>query len=150
MRCSFLLEAQSSYADAIRSVDPQWAAMSGYRVGEMYRTLHHDLMLIPPTDKAKTESDKQLFYGIMHVRYRVLLEKGMEMMKRTLALGEKTGVGSAWMKRAELLKVEMDKALEDEKAVIAKFPFTEEELQKALEIMKKKAADDLAKASAKK
>ena len=86
----------------------------------------------------------------MHVRYRVLLEKGMEMMKRTLALGEKTGVGSAWMKRAEVLKVEMDKALEDEKAVIAKFPFTEEELQKALEIMKKKAADDLAKASAKK
>jgi tetratricopeptide (TPR) repeat protein len=149
MRCSFLLEAQSSYADAIRSVDPQWAAMSGYRVGEMYRTLHHDLMLIPPTDKAKTEHDKQLFYGIMHVRYRVLLEKGMEMMKRTLALGEKTGVGSAWMKRAETLKGEMDQALEEEKAMIGKFPFTEEELQKALEIMKKKAADDQAKAAKK-
>ena len=149
MRCMFLLEAQSSYADAIRSVDPQWAAMSGYRVGEMYRTLHHDLMLIPPTDKAKTESDKQLFYGIMHVRYRVLLEKGMEMMKRTLALGEKTGVGAAWMKRAETLKVEMDQALDEEKALLAKFPFTEEELQKALEIMKRKAADDQAKAAKK-
>ena len=149
MRCAFLLEAQSSYADAIRSVDPQWAAMSGYRVGEMYRTLHHDLMLIPPTDKAKTDSDKQLFYGIMHVRYRVLLEKGMDMMKRTLALGEKTGVGAAWMKRAEILKAEMDKALEDEKAVIAKFPYTEVELEKALEIMKKKAADDQAKAASK-
>ena len=149
MRCAFLLEAQSSYADAIRSVDPQWAAMSGYRVGEMYRTLHHDLMLIPPTDKAKTENDKQLFYGIMHVRYRVLLEKGMEMMKRTLALGEKTGVGSAWMKRAETLKGEMDQALEAERAILGKFPFTEEELQKALEIMKKKAADDQAKAAKK-
>ena len=149
MRCMFLLEAQSSYADAIRSVDPQWAAMSGYRVGEMYRTLHHDLMLIPPTEKAKTESDKQLFYGIMHVRYRVLLEKGMEMMKRTLALGEKTGVGAAWMKRAETLKVEMDQALDEEKALLAKFPFTEEELQKALEIMKRKAADDQAKAAKK-
>ena len=149
MRCMFLLEAQTSYADAIRSVDPQWAAMSGYRVGEMYRTLHHDLMLIPPTDKAKTESDKQLFYGIMHVRYRVLLEKGMEMMKRTLALGEKTGVGAAWMKRAEALKVEMDQALDGERAILAKFPFTEEELQKALEIMKKKAEGDQAKAAKK-
>jgi tetratricopeptide (TPR) repeat protein len=136
MRCAFLLEAQSSYADAIRAVDPQWAAMSGFRVGEMYRTLHHDLMLIPPTAQAKTESDKQLFYGIMHVRYRVLLEKGMEMMKRTLALGERTGVGSAWMKRAEDLRLEMDKALDEEKAAIARFPFTEGELQKALEIMK--------------
>ena len=137
MRCTFLLEAQASYADAIRAVDQQWAAMSGFRVGEMYRTLHHDLMLIPPTDKAKTEHDKQLFYGIMHVRYRVLLEKGVEMMKRTLALGEKTGVGEAWMKRATAMKAEMGQALEDEKATIAKFPFTEEELQKALDIMKK-------------
>ena len=149
MRCAFLLDAQASYADAIRAVDPQWAAMSGYRVGEMYRTLHHDLMMIPPNDKAKTESDKQLFYGIMHVRYRVLLEKGDEMMKRTLALGDKTGVGAAWMKRAETLKAEMDQALEDEKATIAKFPFTEEELQKALDIMKKHADGSLPKAGAK-
>ncbi|MBX3206685.1 MAG: tetratricopeptide repeat protein [Labilithrix sp.] len=147
MRCQLLLDAQSSYADAIRSVDLHWAAMSGYRVGEMYRTLHQHLMMIPPTDKAKTESDKQLFYGIMHVRYRALLEKGIEMMKRTLALGERTGVASGWMKRAESAKAEMDRALEEEKATIKRFPFTEETLEKTLEIMKKKAADDAAKAS---
>ncbi|MBX3192539.1 MAG: tetratricopeptide repeat protein [Labilithrix sp.] len=148
-RCAHLLEAQSAYADAIRSVDPHWAAMSGFRVGEMYRKLHTDLMLIPPTEKAKTEHDKQLFYGIMRVRYRVLLEKGLEMMKRTLALGERTGAAPVWMKRAEAAKIEMERALEEEKAVIAKFPFTEEELQKALEIMKKRAADDQAKANKK-
>ena len=147
MRCQLLLDAQSSYADAIRSVDLHWAAMSGYRVGEMYRTLHHHLMMIPPTEKAKTESDKQLFYGIMHVRYRALLEKGIEMMKRTLALGERTGVASAWMKRAEAAKVEMDRALEEEKATLAKLPYSEETLEKTLEIMKKKAADDAAKAA---
>ena len=148
MRCQLLLDAQSSYADAIRSVDLHWAAMSGYRVGEMYRTLHHHLMMIPPTEKAKTESDKQLFYGIMHVRYRALLEKGIEMMKRTLALGERTGVAAAWMKRAEAAKAEMERALEEEKATLAKLPYTEETLEKTLEIMKKKAADDAAKATA--
>lgn len=146
MRCQHLLDAQSAYADAIRSIDPHWTAMSGYRVGEMYRTLHHDLMLIPPTDKAKTDSDKQLFYGIMHVRYRVLLEKGIAMMERTIAFGDKTGAASAWMKRAAAAKAEMQKALEEERAQIAKFPFTEAELEKALEIMKKKAAADAAKA----
>lgn len=149
-RCMHLLDAQAAYADAIRSVDPHWAAMSGYRVGEMYRSLHHHLMLIPPTEKAKTESDKQVFYGIMHVRYRVLLEKGLEMMKRTLALGEKTGVASAWMKRAEAAKAEMEQALEEEKATLAKMPFTEEELQKALEIMKKQANGELPKVPTKK
>lgn len=147
VRCQLLLDAQSSYADAIRSVDPHWAAMSGYRVGEMYRSLHQHLMMIPPTDKAQTESDKQLFYGIMHVRYRALLEKGIEMMKRTLALGERTGAASAWMKRAESAKAEMDRALEEEKATIERFPFTEETLEKTLEIMKKKAADDAVKAT---
>jgi tetratricopeptide (TPR) repeat protein len=136
-RCAYLLEAQGAYANAIRSVDPQWAAMSGFRVGEMYRSLHRDLMLIPPTEKAKTESDKQLFYGIMHVRYRNLLLKGIDMMDRTLGLGERTGAATAWMKRADAMKAEMNKALEDEKAQLAKYPFTEGELEKALEIMKK-------------
>jgi tetratricopeptide (TPR) repeat protein len=149
MRCQLLLDAQSSYADAIRSVDLHWAAMSGYRVGEMYRDLHRHLMMIPPTDKAKTESDKQLFYGIMHVRYRALLDKGIEMMKRTLALGERTGVASGWMKRAEAAKAEMDRALEEEKAILKTFPFTEETLEKTLEIMKRKAAAEAAKNTSK-
>ncbi|MBX3229125.1 MAG: tetratricopeptide repeat protein [Labilithrix sp.] len=152
MRCQYLLDAQSSYADAIRSVDLHWAAMSGVRVGQMYRTLHQHLMMIPPTEKAKTDSDKQLFYGIMHVRYRALLDKGIEMMKRTLALGSKPemqGVATAWMKRAEEAKKEMEEALEQEKAILKTFPYTEETLEKTLEIMKKKAADEAAKASAK-
>ena len=164
LRCQGLLDAQSAYADAIRSVDLHWAAMSGFRVGEMYRTLHHHLMMIPPPEKAKTEHDRQLFYGIMHVRYRVLLEKGVEMMKRTLALGERVAadarregkdardgeLAASWMKRAEAAKAEMEKALEEETAQIAKFPFTEEELEKALAIMKRKAAEDADKKAAKK
>jgi hypothetical protein len=149
MRCQLLLDAQSSYADAIRSADLHWAAMSGYRVGEMYRALHRHLMMIPPTDRAKTDSDRQLFYGIMHVRYRALLDKGIEMMKRTLALGERTGVASAWIKRAEAAKAEMEKALEEERAILKTFPYSEETLEKTLAIMKKKMADDAAKAGAK-
>jgi hypothetical protein len=148
MRCALLLQAQSDYADAIRSVDLHWAAMSGFRVGQMYRTLHQHLMMIPPTEKAKTDSDKQLFYGIMHVRYRALLDKGIEMMKRTIALGQKPemqGVAVAWIKRAESAKAEMELALEDEKAILKTFPYSEETLEKTLEIMKKKMADDAAK-----
>lgn len=151
-RCQLLLEAQSSYADAIRSVDLHWAAMSGYRVGQMYRTLHQHLMMIPPTDKAKTDSDKQLFYGIMHVRYRALLDKGIEMMKRTLALGQKPemqGVAVAWMKRAEEAKAEMEQALAEEKAVLATFPYSEETLEKTLDIMKRKMVEDQEKKAAK-
>ena len=54
-RCGGLLEAQAAYALAVRSIDPHWAAMSGYRVGEMYRVLHRDLMQIPPPARSKTD-----------------------------------------------------------------------------------------------
>jgi hypothetical protein len=137
-RCALLLSAQNAYADAIRSVDPHWAAMSGYRVGEMYRRLHHDLMEIPPSAKARTDRDRQLHFGMMHLRYRVLLEKGVEMMRRTLALAGKTGDSSAWVKRAEDAKREMDLALDEERVQIARLPFSEAELQKALDILERK------------
>lgn len=58
-RCGGLLEAQSAYAMAVRSIDPHWAAMAGYRVGEMYRMLHRDLMQIPPPAPAPAPAPKK-------------------------------------------------------------------------------------------
>jgi hypothetical protein len=138
-RCQGLLDAQAAYADAMRSVDPHWAAMSGYRVGEMYRVLHRDLMIIPPTAQAKSDAQKRLFFAMMHLRYRAFLDKGLEMMKRTVALGAKTNDASSWVKRAEGAQREMEVALTDEKAVIAAFPYSEAEVQKALDILEAKA-----------
>ncbi len=137
-RASGLMAAQSAYADAIRSVDMHWAAMSGYRIGEMYRSLHADLMAIPPQN-AKADKDKQLFFGMMHLRYRVLLEKGIEMLRRTLTIREAGQDDSSWTKRAEKAKAEMELALAEEKTQMNKLPFTEEELQKALDLLEKKA-----------
>ncbi len=99
-RCAGLLEAQAAYAQAVRSIDPHWAAMSGYRVGAMYRRLHNDLMQIPPPATSKTERQKQIFFAFMHVRYRVLLEKGLREIEQTVALGERTQDSSSWIARA--------------------------------------------------
>ncbi len=137
-RCGELLEAQASYAMAVRSIDPHWAAMSGYRVGEMYRKLHRDLMQIPPPLASRTEKQKQMFFAFMHVRYRVLLEKGLKELDQTIALGERTSDSSAWIQRARDAKAEMDVALADEKAQIAKMPFTEAEVNAALDLLQKK------------
>src|ERR1700722_11088436 len=139
-RCAGLLEAQAAYSQAVRSIDPHWAAMSGYRVGEMYRHLHHDLMRIPPPATSKTERQKQIFFAFMHVRYRVLLEKGLREIEQTVALGERTQDSSTWISRAREAREEMRTALADEKAQIEKMPFTEEEIAKALDLLGKKAA----------
>jgi hypothetical protein len=138
-RCGGLLEAQAAYAQAVRSIDPHWAAMSGYRVGEMYRRLHQDLMLIPPPATSKTPRQKEIFFAFMHIRYRVLLEKGLREIDQTVALGERTNDSSSWISRAREARNEMQIALADEKAQIERMPFTEEEVAKALDLLGKKA-----------
>jgi hypothetical protein len=139
-RCAGLLDAQAAYGMAVRSVDSHWAAMAGYRVGEMYRVLHRDLMTIPPPPTSKTAHQKQVFYAFMHVRYRVLLEKGLREIEQTVDLGERINDSSAWIQRARGARDEMKAALSDEKARLAKMPFTEAEIQEALERLKKRVA----------
>ena len=139
-RCADLLEAQAAYSFAVRSIDPHWASMSGYRVGEMYRALHRDLMEIPPPPQSKTPKQKAIFFAFMHVRFRILLEKGIREMEQTVALGERTSDSSSWVTRAQGALAEMQTALADEKAQIEKMPFTEAEVKQALDILQKRTA----------
>lgn len=148
-RCAGLLDAQAAYGMAVRSVDAHWAAMAGYRVGEMYRVLHRDLMGIPSPPSSKTARQKQIFFAFMHVRYRVLLEKGLREMQQTVALGERTSDDSSWIQRAREAKDEMEHALADERAQIDKMPFTEGEVKEALVQLQKKTQAAVAPAPAK-
>ena len=138
-RCQGLLDAQSAYTDAMRSYDAHWSAMAGYRVGQLYQQLHRDVMAIPPTTRSDTLKKKQLFEGAMRLRYRVLLEKGLKMMEGTVRLGQRTGEDSAWVHRAEDAKRDIALALEDEQRALAKLPYSEAELQEALDLLRKKA-----------
>ncbi|APR81087.1 Hypothetical protein A7982_06434 [Minicystis rosea] len=137
-RCQALLDAQGAYTEAMRSYDAHWSAMAGYRVGQLYQQLHRDVMAIPPTGKADSLKKQQLFEGAMRLRYRVLLEKGLKMMDGTVRLGRRTGEDSAWVHRAEEAKKDIELSIEDEKRALAKLPYTEAELQQALDMLRNK------------
>jgi len=95
-------------------------------------------MKIPPPAKADDLKKKQLFEGAMRLRYRVLLEKGLKMMDATVRLGDRTGESSAWVGRARDAKRDIELAIETEKTAMSKLPFTEQELQAALDALKNK------------
>jgi tetratricopeptide (TPR) repeat protein len=137
-RCQGLLDAQSAYSDAMRSYDAHWAAMSGYRVGQLYQRLHEDVLSVPVPRAANTTEKKRLFEGAMRLRYRVLLEKGLKMMAHTVMIGERTGEASAWTLRAREAKRQLEKALKEQKDLLAQLPYSEKELQKALDDLAKK------------
>ena len=139
-RCQALLDAQTAYTDAMRGYDAHWSAMAGYRVGQLYQKLHAEVMQIPPTAAAKTLKQKQLFEATMRLRYRILLEKGLKMMEGTVKLGERPGESSGWVARARDAKKDLEQALADEKAALAKMPFTEDEIREAMDKLKSKAS----------
>ncbi len=139
-RCGGLLEAQAAYAMAVQSIDPHWAAMAGYRVGAMYGTLHRELMTISPPPTSKTARQKEIFYAFMHMRYRVLLEKGVREMEQTVALGERTADASSWIQRARQQLEEMKASLDEEKARLETMPFRETDVKEALTELTKRAA----------
>jgi tetratricopeptide (TPR) repeat protein len=138
-RCEGLLQAQAAYAQVVRSVDSRWAAMAGYRLGAMYRSLHRDLMQIPPPSTARTERQREAFFAFMHVRYRVLLEKGLLEIEQTIALGERTGDSSPWIQRANEARDEMQGALAEERVRLERMPFKEVDVKAALDQIQKRA-----------
>jgi len=139
LRCQGLLDAQSAYTDAMRAMEPHWTAMSAFRIGTMYGKLHEELMAIPPMAQAKTSAQRDLHFAMMHVRYRVLLEKGLEMMKRTAALETQSADLGPWVLRAKAAELQMSKDVEEEKMALAKLPYSEATIQAALDDLQKKA-----------
>lgn len=142
-RAQGLLDAQAAYTDAMRTTEPIWATMAGFRVGEMYKNLHKDVMVMRmPLTGAKTEKDKQLFEGAVRLRYRVLLEKGLKMMDATIRMNERVGEESAWTAKARAAKGELEKDIAEQNAFLKKLPVSEEDLRKLLDDLAKKRADD--------
>ncbi|HEU4407231.1 MAG TPA: hypothetical protein VFS43_18320 [Polyangiaceae bacterium] len=138
-RAQLVLDAQAAFADAMRTKDPAWATMAGYRVGQLYRALHRDVMAAKfPASVAKTPRDQQIFEGAMRVRYRVLLRKGLAMLDSTVRMNERVGLQGVWGDRAKEAKAELERALELENQAIAKAPVPEAELQRQLDRLQEK------------
>jgi tetratricopeptide (TPR) repeat protein len=138
-RCQLLLDAQSAYSDAMRAYDAHWSTMAGYRVGELYQSLHDDLTSLPPPPTADTPQRRLLFEGAMRLRYAVLLEKARAMLDHTLAMAERTDERSRWVERTRAARAHIDRSIARESSVIDSLPFSRDELQSALNQLSERA-----------
>lgn len=138
-RAQLLLDAQSAYSDTMRAYDAHWSAMAGFRVGELYKRLHEDLMQVSPPASADNERKRQLFEGAMRLRYSVLLKKGLQLMEHTLSMASRTGEESTWVSKARTAKQELGLAIQRENAAIDALPYTRAQLQAALDELSQRA-----------
>lgn len=138
-RCQLILDAQAAYSEAMKSKSAQYAAKSGVRVGELYQSLHTDLigMMHPPT--ADTEEKRMLFEGTLRLRYAILLHKAAAMMQSTVALIERTGEGGTWARRAKNALAQIKQAERAEQVLIDSLPVSRAALEAALADLDAKA-----------
>jgi hypothetical protein len=139
-RCQLILDAQHAYSDTWRAYDAHWSTLAGYRLGEMYESLHRDLMAMPSPPGADTDARRQLFEGAMRLRYEVLLEKARGMLEHTVAMAEREGERSAWVDRAKQSLLDIRAAEQAELAALARLPYSRADLEEALAEIKKRAA----------
>lgn len=139
-RAAGLLESQSAYTDAMRTTDPFWATWAGYRVGQLYQQLHHDVMVVKPPEKAQSDKDRKLYEGALQLRYRILLQKGLKMMQSTVRMNERVGETNLWGQRARDALAQLEKEIAAANAIIQRTGIPEETLKAALEQMNKELA----------
>lgn len=134
-RCRYILEAQSAFSETMRSQDAHWSSMAGVKVGQLYKSLHTELMAISAPEAAVTPEKKQLFEGAMRLRYSILLRKSLGMMEATVALLERAPQKSRWREKARDALEEIREAqLAEEKAIDA-LPYSRLQLQQVLDEM---------------
>src|SRR5205814_465658 len=126
-------DAEEAYIDAIKTKEVNWGVRAGLRVASMYVDLHEALLVIPPPKSATTEEKKALIRGALRLRYRILLEKGLGTLDRTINLEKAAAASTGWLAHAKKAKADVEKLLEDEKMELKKLPYTEEQLQKAFD-----------------
>ena len=146
-RCQLLLDAQSAYSDSMRAYDAHWSAMAGFRIAELYQKLHRDLLAVQPPPSADTERKRQLFEGAVRTRYAILLTKAKAMAEHTLSMAERTGESSEWVDRTREALKSIDERIADEKATLAKLPYTRADFEAYLAQMEAAAAGPAAPAT---
>ncbi|MCC6215391.1 MAG: tetratricopeptide repeat protein [Polyangiaceae bacterium] len=139
-RAQLLLDAQSAYSDTMRAYEAHWSTMAGYRVGELYKKLHEDLMRVPVPATADTDARRQLFEGALRLRYSILLTKALGMIDHTLAMAKRTGERTTWIERCEQARREIQAGIDAEERALDALPYTRAELREALEEVGRRAA----------
>lgn len=135
-RCQLILDAQSVYSDAMRAFDAHWSTMAGYRVGELYASLHAEVMQLVAQHPVEGEERRLLLEGAMRLRYSVLVQKALRMMQQTLEVADRVGETSEWVHKARQAKEALLRTAQAEEEAIAKLPYSREALNYALERLK--------------
>jgi hypothetical protein len=111
-KAQFLLSAQGHYLRSVRRGDGEWAAASGYRIGEMYEELH-DQMVNAPLPQGLTESQRELYLKELREKVKNLVSKAIRIYEETLSTAQRVGAKNDYVEKTERALERLRKLLLD-------------------------------------
>jgi hypothetical protein len=106
-----LLSAQGHYLRTIRMGVADWAVAAGARIGELYDTLHAEIVAAP-LPPGLDEAHAAAYRTELRRRARVLVTKAIEAYEETLAAAQRTGVDGRIVDEAHASLERMKRMLE--------------------------------------
>ncbi|GAB4306624.1 MAG: hypothetical protein Kow0090_21750 [Myxococcota bacterium] len=95
-KAQHLLKAQMYYLKTIRRGDVQWAAASGYRVGELYEEMY-DAVMKAPIPNELTKEEGEYYHNLLRKRVKVLVKKAIQAYESTLNMAFRVGFTGEWV-----------------------------------------------------
>ncbi len=99
-RVQLVTRAHAQYNEAIRVGNPEWAAASGFNIGEAYRALY-DAIVDAPTPDGWGQAERDAYRRRAGERLRPLLQGALRSWEATLSMARRNGISdNPWVRRA--------------------------------------------------
>lgn len=114
-KSNFFLKSQSGYLKALRLRHPDFATISGYRLGALYEDFYDDMMAAEiPGELSREQVDE--YYGELKAKIRPLLVRAIDVYERNLRLGQRIGRADDWVTKTEASLARLKDVLRQESA----------------------------------
>ncbi|HEY4188529.1 MAG TPA: tetratricopeptide repeat protein [Polyangia bacterium] len=114
-KARLLLLSQRQYIDAMKLGNAEWAAASGFQVGSLYEELYDSFIHAPVPPEllpAQAAEKREVYYGELRKKIRVLLEKSVHWYDENLKMMERLGVHSEWRDKSKLAYAKIQQLLD--------------------------------------
>lgn len=114
-KARLLLQSQRQYIDAMKLGNAEWAAASGFQVGSLYEELYDSFIHAPVPPEllsAQATEKREVYYGELRKKIRVLLEKSVHWYDENLKMMERLGVHSEWRDKSKLAYAKIQQLLD--------------------------------------
>lgn len=114
-KARLLLLSQRQYIDTMKLGNPEWAAASGFQVGALYEELYDAFIHAPvPPDLLRPEAaeKREVYYGELRKKIRVLLEKSGHWHDENLKMIERYGIRNEWRAKSTLAYAKIQQLLD--------------------------------------